>query len=152
MSTKIELTAKQKRFCDEYLIDLNATQAAIRSGYSQKTAKEIGYEHLTKPHIREYIEEKQKRLEIKTEISQEWVVNNLKYIAERCMQADAVRDKEGNATGEWTFQHSGANKALELIGRHLGMFNDKLDIGGVESLKAQIEEDKKLAQRCLLKK
>lgn len=61
-----KLTAKQKRFCDEYLIDLNATQAAIRAGYSKKTARAIANENLTKPAIKEYInqrmEEKEKSL------------------------------------------------------------------------------------------
>lgn len=61
-----KLTAKQQRFCDEYLIDLNATQAAIRAGYSPKTARMIANENLTKPYIKEYIEkrmaEKEKEL------------------------------------------------------------------------------------------
>lgn len=59
----IRLTAKQKRFCDEYLIDCNATQAAIRAGYSRKTAGAIGYENLEKPQIKEYIDEQLKRIE-----------------------------------------------------------------------------------------
>ena len=50
------MTEKQKRFCDEYMIDLNATQAAIRAGYSQKTAYSIGVENLKKPELKEYIE------------------------------------------------------------------------------------------------
>ena len=53
-----ELTPKQKRFCDEYLIDLNATQAAIRAGYSEKTAKQIATENLSKPYLQEYIAER----------------------------------------------------------------------------------------------
>lgn len=53
-----KMTPKQKRFCDEYLIDLNATQAAIRAGYSKKTAKSIANENLTKPYIQEYIKER----------------------------------------------------------------------------------------------
>ena len=57
-----ELTTKQRRFCEEYVIDWNATQAAIRAGYSENTAKEIGYENLTKPHIKAYVEEIQKDL------------------------------------------------------------------------------------------
>ncbi|MDP3561712.1 MAG: terminase small subunit [Legionellaceae bacterium] len=60
MSEELEeqkLNAKQKRFCEEYTIDFNATQAAIRTGYSEKTAKEIGYENLTKPHLKKYISE-----------------------------------------------------------------------------------------------
>lgn len=70
----MNLTDKQKRFADEYLIDLNATQAAIRAGYSEKTAKEIGYENLTKPHIHEYIQQRQKELSAKLEITQEQVL------------------------------------------------------------------------------
>src|SRR5437868_5402761 len=56
----MSLRLKQKRFCDEYLKDFNATQASIRAGYSKKTAKEIGSENLTKPNIRAYLD---KRLE-----------------------------------------------------------------------------------------
>ena len=52
------LTDKQQRFIEEYIIDLNATQAAIRAGYSEKVAKEIGYENLTKPHIKKIVEER----------------------------------------------------------------------------------------------
>ena len=52
------LTEKQKRFCDEYLIDLNATQAAIRAGYSEKTARQTATENLSKPYIREYIDKR----------------------------------------------------------------------------------------------
>ena len=53
-----KMTAKQQRFCDEYLIDLNATQAAIRAGYSEKTAAVIATENLRKPNIRDYIEKR----------------------------------------------------------------------------------------------
>ncbi len=61
-----KLTPRQQRFCDEYLIDLNATQAAIRAGYSEKTAKQIGQQNLTKLDLKNYIKEqmdkKQKEL------------------------------------------------------------------------------------------
>lgn len=59
----MKMTEKQKRFCDEYLIDLNATQACIRAGYSKKTANRIGTENLSKPVIKEYIEERLKEKE-----------------------------------------------------------------------------------------
>ena len=52
------MTAKQRRFCDEYLIDLNATQAAIRAGYSKKTAYAIGNENLMKPELKKYIDQR----------------------------------------------------------------------------------------------
>ena len=51
------MTEKQKRFCDEYLIDLNAAQAAIRAGYSKKAAKQVGSENLTKPDLKKYIKD-----------------------------------------------------------------------------------------------
>ena len=53
-----KLTPRQQRFCDEYLIDLNATQAAIRAGYSEKTAKQIGQQNLTKVDLKNYIQER----------------------------------------------------------------------------------------------
>lgn len=75
------LTAKQQRFCDEYLIDLNATQAAIRAGYKQKTATAIGCENLTKPYIQEYIQAKQKDLQSATGITQERILTEYAKIA-----------------------------------------------------------------------
>ena len=75
-------TPKQRLFVKEYMVDLNATQAAIRSGYSVKTAKEIGHENLTKLHIAHAIEiERAKRIE-RTEVNADWVVQKLKLIAD----------------------------------------------------------------------
>lgn len=69
-----KLTPKQQRFVEEYLVDLNATQAAIRAGYSEKTAKVIGHENLTKPDIAAAIESAQKKLSERTEITQDMVL------------------------------------------------------------------------------
>lgn len=113
------LTAKQKAFCEEYLIDLNATQAAIRAGYSEKTAKEIGCENLTKPNIADYIAEMKVKRSESTAITAAWVLNSAKKVYDRCMQEEAVIDREGGPTGEYKFEHSGANKALEIIGKHI---------------------------------
>ena len=55
-----------------------------------------------------------------------YVLKSLKSVAERCMQAEAVTDRDGAPTGEYKFEHTGANKALELIGKHVGMFSDKI--------------------------
>lgn len=71
------LTDKQIRFCEEYLIDLNATQAAIRAGYSQKTAHSIGAENLIKPEIQAEIQKKQKELSERTGITAERVLQEL---------------------------------------------------------------------------
>lgn len=121
-----ELTDKQQRFCDEYLIDLNATQAAIRAGYSEKTAKEQGARLLTNANILAYVQEKQSIISEKLDLSHEWVLLRFKEISDRCMQAEPIttRDDEGNIveTGEWKFDSNGANKATENIGKHLGFY------------------------------
>ena len=117
MSAK--LTAKQELFCYEYLKDLNAAAAAVRAGYSEKTAKEIGCENLTKPHIADFIAEcKRERIE-EVKIDAQWVLRQAVKVHERCMQAEQVKDRDGAPIGEYKFEHSGANKALEIIGKHV---------------------------------
>jgi phage terminase small subunit len=119
------LTDKQEKFCQEYLIDLNGTQAAIRAGYSNATAKEIASENLTKPHIIERLRELNKKIEERTEISQEWVRKRFKEISDRCMTAEPVMIYNGEKwieSGEYKFDSSGANKATEMLGKHLGFF------------------------------
>ena len=70
-------TAKQRRFCEEYLKDLNATQAAIRAGYSKKTAQEIGSENLSKPLVQEYIQKHMNKRSERTQIDADWVLKRL---------------------------------------------------------------------------
>ncbi|SDU02062.1 MULTISPECIES: terminase small subunit [Pseudomonas fluorescens group] len=74
------LTAKQQRFVDEYLIDLNATQAAIRAGYSERTARSISNENLTKPDIQSAIEKGMKARSSRVEITQDMVLKELAKI------------------------------------------------------------------------
>lgn len=126
-----KLTSKQQLFIKEYLIDLNGTQAAIRAGYSKKTARQIATEMLSKLYMQEAIEEAKKKRMEKADITAEYVLNSLKTVAERCMQAEEVMafnyaTRELEATGEYKFDSNGANKALELLGKHLSLFTDKL--------------------------
>lgn len=122
------LTDKQSLFVKEYLIDLNATQAAIRAGYSKKNAGKIAWDLLEKNRIQSAIQEGKRKREERIELTQEWVLSNLKEVAERCLEAIPVLDREGNPIGEWRFEHSGANKSLELIGKHLGMFQTDIKV------------------------
>ncbi|MNS89785.1 Terminase small subunit [compost metagenome] len=109
------LTDKQKRFADEYLIDMNASAAYLRAGYkcSEAAARSSASDLLTNPNIQEYIAEKQKKIEEKTELTVEWILEEMK---DTYIQAKQV--------GEY----SAANKSLEMLGRYKGMFNDKLKV------------------------
>jgi phage terminase small subunit len=138
MSDK-KLTYKQRRFVQEYVIDLNATQAAIRAGYSKKTANEQGSQNLAKLSISKAIQKEFKEIADRNEVSVQWVLEGFIEVANRCMQRVPVMEfnkqekqyvqvTDVNGEGVWTFNSSGANKALENIGRHLGMFNDKIDV------------------------
>lgn len=129
------LTAKQQRFVEEYLIDLNATQAAIRAGYSIKTAHSIGHENLSKPEISARIAELNGERSKKLNLDAEWVLEKLIKVTEMSMQATPVEkwdyeDRKLVETGEYVYDSTGANKALELIGKHLGMWKEKIEHSG----------------------
>lgn len=109
---KLKLTEKQKRFCEEYLVDLNATQAALRAGYSEKTAYSIGDENLKKPEIQKYLRELMQERSQRTEVTADTVIRELKQIALAEDVEISGRDKI---------------KALELLGKHLGMFQSSAD-------------------------
>ena len=119
------LSNKQAAFVQEYLKDLNATQAAIRAGYSPKTANEQAGRLLVKASIQEAIETAKAERQVRTEITQDYVLTSLKTVADRCMEAVPVLVSEGCETGFWKFNAQGANKSLELLGKHLGMFEGK---------------------------
>lgn len=152
MAKKAKLTEKQQRFVDEYLIDLNATQATIRAGYSVKTANEQGSQNLAKLSIQQAIAEQMAERSKRTGINQDRVVLELAKIAlvkmtdivdsQGRIKSDAspddlaciesVKYKESESdTGssvEREVKIASKLKALELLGKHLGMWNDKLDV------------------------
>ena len=122
------LTPKQQRFVEEYLIDLNATQAAIRAGYSEKTAKDIGCENLAKPNIAKAIQEAQENLSNKTQLTVDMVVQGL------------LKEAQDYAEGS---TQSARVSAWAHLGKHLGMFKDKIEHSGkleIESLSSLMDE------------
>lgn len=110
-----KLTEKQKRFVQEYLLDLNATQAAIRAGYSEKTAEQMGYQLLQKTSVQEAVQEAMKNRQQRTEITQDCVLSELGKVA--FAKAADYTDS--------TLKYSNKLRALELLGKHLGMFDGK---------------------------
>lgn len=134
-----KLTDKKKRFADEYLIDLNATQAAIRAKYSKKNAESIGSRLLKDEAINAYLKEKQKILEEITTVTTEWVIKELVDTYERCRQKIMVFDEEGEPTGEWRFEAPSAIKCLELLGKHIGMFKEKVEVGGKDGKPIEVD-------------
>ena len=111
----VELTNKQKMFCQEYMVDLNAPQASIRAGYSPRTAKEIGCENLTKPNIQAEIQRLQKERISRVQLTADKVLEDI----------ERVRGK-----AESSEQYNVSLKASELQGKHLAMFTEKQQIEG----------------------
>ena len=126
---------RQIRFVEEYLKDLNATQAAIRAGYSKKTARSQGARLLTNVDILEAIQEAKKERSKRTKIDQDYVLTNIQKVVERCMQVVQVdncltQTEDGELAQAFMFKEQGALKGLELLGKHLGMFVEqkKVDV------------------------
>lgn len=147
----LKLTPKQKLFCKYYLISLNATDAAIKAGYSKKTADVIGNQNLGKLSIKTYLTEQMEKREQKLEITADKVIaeiaklafantsdvleisdsgviiKDLSNIDTTCIaSAEEVFDKEGMRLGVKIKLHD-KTKNLELLGRHLGLFKDKVE-------------------------
>lgn len=117
MITTQELTDRQARFCEEYLIDLNATQAAIRAGYSEKTANEQGARLLANVSVQEKIAELKAERAKRTEMKQDSVIQELAAVARAEVKGVRAVDKL---------------KALELLGKHLGMFVERYEVNAAE--------------------
>lgn len=140
------MTEKQKRFCDEYLIDLNATQAAIRAGYSEKTAAVIGIENLRKPNISEYIKKRMSEKETQLIADQDEVLQTLTRVLRRqepdtvvvtCKERRSGYDENGKKVivekevpqlVQVPTRVSDLNKAAELLGKRYGLFKEAVDL------------------------
>lgn len=129
-----KLTDKQRRFVEEYAVDCNATQAAIRAGYSERSAGAIGRENLQKPTVWAAIEEKLKGQAKRAELNAEYVLDNLMEVVERCMQRAPVMvgrgeerrqliDEEGRHV--WQFDSAGVTRACKLLGQHLALYTSR---------------------------
>ena len=161
------LTAKQKLFIDEYLIDLNATQAAIRAGYSPNNAEQMGYQLLQKTSVSDAISKAMAERSRRTGINQDRILMELAKIAlvnpanvvdfdEATILDSALPEdlaavasvkvkrfptKDGGEGIEREIKFWDKTKALDLAGRHLGMFKDKLEVSGtLETEKTKLDD------------
>lgn len=152
---KSKLTARERKFVNEYLVDLNATQAAIRAGYSKKSARSIGSESLTKPDIQEYLQKRQAELQKKTSVTPERIIEELSHIAfddirnylsfypdadgqikvdikdSRKIDTRSIAEVSVGRDGQFKFKLYCKDNALAQLGKHLGMW-DKKDQQGQE--------------------
>lgn len=129
------LTKQRLLFCKEYIIDLNATQAAIRAGYSEKTATKQGSRLLTFVDVQKKIQQLMNKRAEKVEISAESVLNSIIDIRDTCMQkidvtAKNVETGERTKVGETMLDINGALRSNELLGKHLKLFTDKVEHSG----------------------
>lgn len=124
-----KMTAKQKKFCDEYLIDLNATQAAIRAGYSKKTARKIGQENLTKPDIKQYINDRMAEKESELIADQDEVLKYLTSVmrGKSVSNVLARNEKGADEVKEKPPDEKERLKAAELLGKRYGLYTDKIE-------------------------
>lgn len=127
------MTPKQKRFCDEYLIDLNATQAAIRAGYSKRTAKAIGQENLTKPDLKKYIDSRMAEKESELIADQDEVLKYLTAVMRGKTQAEVVVvENIGDYMSQARTMQKAPDekerlKAAELLGKRYGLYTDRIE-------------------------
>jgi phage terminase small subunit len=139
-----KLTPRQERFAGEYLVDLNATRAAVRAGYARRGAEVTGSRLLRYPNVAAAIAAAKRERAQSTRIDSDWVLKQAVELHLRCMQEikpalhpktrRQLKDAEGNAL--FTFNAAAASRALELIGKHIDInaFRESITVGGEVSL------------------
>ena len=125
------MTEKQKRFCLEYIKDLNATAAALRAGYSAKTAYSQGQRLLKKVEAQKEIQRLMDNRAKKAIVTAENILESILDIRNTCAaKYDIVSKVDGKKLGETMIDIQGAIKANELLGKHLKLFTDRLEVEG----------------------
>lgn len=137
----MKLTLKQQRFADEYIISGNATEAAIKAGYSKKTANVIGVENLIKPNIKSYIDEKLKELSDKKIADQQEVLAYLTSVLRGETQSEiVVVEGQGEGVSRAKPMQKAPDekerlKAAELLGKRMGLFKERVELSTDEPSK-----------------
>jgi len=143
----LKLTLLQQKFCQEYLKHFNGTKA-YQMAYKAKTnvAAVNASKLLRNTKVQAYLAKKVDKQAEKADITVQEIIQDLKKLKDRCMQEIEVRDKEGNPIGEYKFDSAGANRSLELLGKHLAMFTDKINVDGALKTISSDEVIKKILE------
>ena len=140
-----DLTIKQKKFADEYIISGNATEAAIKAGYAKKAAYQQGAENLKKPHIREYIDKRLEEINGKSIAKQEEVLQYLTEVLRgKSSATEIVVEMVGDGTSEAKLivkppSEKERIKAAELLGKRYGSFTEKVEVGADLELNVKVD-------------
>lgn len=161
------LTAKQRAFVDEYVVDLNGKQAAIRAGYKSNNAEIQASKLLATPKVSAAVEsallnpDRLSRIKVNHQVDQEYVIGVIKETVDRCRQVRPVLDRRGEQvlvetpngviTPAFTFDAQGVLRGSELLGKHIGMFREIKEITGkgggpIQVARAEALTDEELAK------
>lgn len=121
------MSPKMAVFAQEFPVDLNQTRAALRAGYSPKTAKEMGHQLMRDPRVKAAIDAAMAERAKRVNIDQDFVILKLRDILDACLAGTPILDAKGNDTGFSKIDSAGANRAAELLGKNQGMFKDQVD-------------------------
>ena len=134
------MTERQKRFCDEYLISGNASDAARKAGYSKRTAGRIGGENLQKLEIKQYLQERMEQMESEKIADAEEVLKYLTAVM-RGEETDEVIDKDGQKH-DVKVNNNTRVKSAELLAKRFGLLTEKVELGGsVVVIQDDVEDD-----------
>lgn len=133
VTTVPSITPKQERFCQEYIVDYNGAQAAVRAGYAANSARKTASRMLTNADILARVRELQREQTARLALTQDYVLQQLVDTYRCCREPEPVLVYDPDAggmveSGKYQFDSKGALRALELIGKHLGMYQDKLKL------------------------
>jgi phage terminase small subunit len=145
------LDTRRERFCREYLIDLNGAAAARRIGIAEGSARSEACRMLAESEVQAFLAQLKAEQAERLAIDADYVLGTIRETVERCRQAEPVRDRKGeqvwveNREGDivpaFTFDSKGVLKGCELLGRHLALFNDKLDLKATVQLTEMSEDE-----------
>lgn len=119
------LTPRQKEFVRCYVQHFQGSRAAREAGYSEHTASRMAYQLLRTPHVRQELDRRLEEATATAGIDANWVLARYVDLYEKCMQIQEVTDRKGRPTGEFTFDSAGADRALQMIARFTGGFDER---------------------------